>query len=228
MANQITDIPDMNYQKGTPEKIVLTALLLMVFATGGAAMVGLTYLSTRDDIRHNEQLTLLKKLNTIIPADKYDNDLLEDTLQIPADFLLGTKQDETAYRARKQEKNVAVVIPVIAPNGYNGPIEMLVGIYDNGEIAGVRIVKHRETPGLGDAVERSHSNWVEGFNGKSLQQPDKKHWKVKRDGGVFDQFTGATITPRAVVKAVHSALLYFQKHHNDLFIKNTTIEGSKK
>ncbi len=197
--------------------IAMTALLLMAFASTGAALVGLTYSSTADDIRHNEQLTLLRKLNTIIPADEYDNDLLSDTIHIPADYFLGTTEDMLVYRARRNNQSVAVVLPVIAPNGYNGPIEMLVGIYSNGNIAGVRIVKHRETPGLGDAIDTSRSDWVRGFDNKNLQQPDEKHWKVKRDGGVFDQFTGATITPRAVVKAVHAALVYFKKHKKTLF-----------
>ncbi len=207
-----------------PKKVLITAFLLTIFAIAGAALVGLTYSSTKEDIRHNEQLTLLRKLNTIIPAKKYDNNLLEDTITVPADTLLGTTEAVKVYRARKQHKDVAVVLPVTAPNGYNGPIDMLVGIYNDGKIAGVRVVEQRETPGLGDAVDRRHSSWVEGFNGKSLQQPDAKHWKVKRDGGVFDQFTGATISPRAVVKAVHFALLYFRKHHDELFTQQKTSE----
>ena len=199
------------------QSILRSAWVLTAFAVGGAALVGLTHLTTADAIHRNERAVLLKKLNTIVPASQYDNDLLADTLEIPADYQLGTTGPEVVYRARKQGHNVAVVIPVVAPNGYNGPIEMLVGIYDNGHIAGVRIVKHRETPGLGDAVERNKSDWVLGFNGKSLNEPDAKHWKVKRDGGVFDQFTGATITPRAVVKAIHKALVYFDTHRKRLF-----------
>ena len=105
----------------------------------------------------------------------------------------------------------------IAPNGYNGPIHLLVGIKADGTLAGVRVVKHRETPGLGDVVEISRSDWILGFNDRSLSKPDEKGWKVKRDGGIFDQFTGATITPRAVVKAVHNALLYFEKNQVILF-----------
>ena len=94
---------------------------------------------------------------------------------------------------------------------------MLVGVYEDGRLAGVRVVKHRETPGLGDAVSVTHSNWVLGFDGKSLSNPTENYWKVKRDGGTFDQFTGATITPRAVVKAIHNALLYFQQNQTMLF-----------
>lgn len=199
----------------------------MLFATIGAAIVGLTYDNTLEDIKYNEKLTLLRKLNTILPSSSYDNELLKDVIELSPDTLLGTIENSTAYRARKQEKPVAIVIPAIAPNGYNGPIHLLVGIYFDGSLAGVSVIKHRETPGLGDVVEASRSDWILGFNGKSLTNPDKKRWKVKRDGGDFDQFTGATITPRAVVQAVHSALLYFDKHHKVLF-KPATLNDSKK
>ncbi len=189
----------------------------MLVAAMGAALVGLAFSETKDDIKHNEELTLLRKLNNIIPADTYDNDLLLDTIVIKPDFLLNTKEDTLVYRARKNGKNVAAVFTSIAPSGYNGSIQLLVGVKADGTLSGVRVVKHRETPGLGDVVDISHSNWILGFNNKSLSQPDEKGWKVKRDGGVFDQFTGATITPRAVVKAVHNALLYFEKNQAMLF-----------
>lgn len=193
----------------------------MLFAAAGAALVGLTFSQTEDDIKHNEKLTLLRKLNNIIPADAYDNDLLLDTIMIKPNTLLSTKEESLAYRARKNNQNVAVVFTSIAPNGYNGSIYLLVGVNADGTLSGVRVVKHRETPGLGDVVEISRSDWILGFNDKSLINPDDKGWKVKRDGGVFDQFTGATITPRAVVKAVHNALLYFDKNQQMLFSVQT-------
>jgi len=189
----------------------------MLFAVIGAALVGLTFTQTEDDIKHNEELTLLKKLNNIIPADSYDNDLLQDIITLKANPLLGTDEQSLAYRARKNRKNVAVVFSSIAPNGYNGPIHLLVGIKTDGALAGVRVVKHRETPGLGDVVSSTHSDWILDFDGRSLSNPEQKGWKVKRDGGIFDQFTGATITPRAVVKAVHNALLYFDQNQATLF-----------
>ena len=189
----------------------------MFFAAAGAALVGLTYSQTIDDIKYNEKLTLLRKLNNIVPADAYDNNLLLDTLTIPASTLLGTKEGTLAYRARNGDKNVAVVFTSVAPNGYNGPINLLIGVYADGTLAGVRVVKHRETPGLGDAVTISHSDWILDFNKRSLSNPEQRKWKVKRDGGVFDQFTGATITPRAVVNAVHDALVYFDNNQTRLF-----------
>ncbi len=193
----------------------------MLFAASGAALVGLTFIQTEDDIRHNEKLTLLRKLNNIIPAESYDNDLLADTITITPDSLLATRGETLAYRARNNEQNVAVVFSSIAPSGYNGPIHLLVGVKSDGTLAGVRVVKHRETPGLGDVVSITHSDWILGFDDKSLSNPNEKDWKVKRDGGIFDQFTGATITPRAVVKAVHNALIYFDQNQDTLFSKQT-------
>jgi electron transport complex protein RnfG len=215
----------MNFSNQQIKNILITASLLTLFAASGAALVGVTFIQTEDDIKHNEKLTLLRKLNNIIPAESYDNDLLADTIIIKPSTLLSTKEDSLAYRARKNSQNVAVVFSSIATNGYNGSIHLLVGVDVNGNLSGVRVVKHRETPGLGDAVDISHSNWILAFNDKSLSNPDDQGWKVKRDGGIFDQFTGATITPRAVVNAVHDALLYFEKNRDMLFSLNTGKTG---
>ena len=205
-------------QVSRSRSILITAALLTGFAIAGAALVGITFSNTEDDIRLNERRTLLRELNTIIPQDRYDNDLLLDSITIEADrTYLGTDEPAQVYRARLDGKDVAVVFPASAPNGYNGPIDLLVGIYVDGTVAGVRVVRHRETPGLGDAVSVTHSDWILGFDGRSLDDPKPGQWKVKRDGGIFDQFTGATITPRAVVKAVHNALLYFDSHRQMLF-----------
>lgn len=210
------------------KSIFITAMLLMLFAATGAAIVGLTYTQTVDDIKYNEKLTLLKKLNTIVPSASYDNDLLLDTIVLKPNTLLGTKVETLAYRARNKTQSVAVVFSSVAPNGYNGPIHLLVGVYADGQLAGVRVVKHRETPGLGDAVSVTHSNWILSFDKKSLNNPISRKWKVKRDGGVFDQFTGATITPRAVVNAVHDALLYFENNQTTLFSQPEPIPAETK
>ena len=206
------------------KQVLTTASLLMIFAIIGAGIVGLTYENTYKRIERNEEQVLLRKLHTILPPGEYDNDLLDDRLELDRDPLLGTDEPSKAYLAFKNDKPVAVVLSPVAPNGYSGPIHLLVGIYYDGRVAGVRVVKHRETPGLGDAIESQRTDWLLGFSGKSLQDPAEKNWKVRRDGGVFDQFTGATITPRAVVKAVRSALVYFQQHRKELF--NETDDGS--
>ncbi len=203
--------------KKIQKQIITTALLLMCFATVGAAIVGFTFDNTEQRIEENRQRIMLQRLNTIIPETRYDNDLLKDSFTLAPSDLLGTGEEATAYLATSSGKAVGVVLPAIAPGGYNGSIYMLVGIYADGTLAGVRVTRHMETPGLGDAIEETRSDWILGFDGKSLDAPTTKRWKVRRDGGEFDQFTGATITPRAVVKAVHSALVYFDENRKTLF-----------
>ncbi len=196
--------------------ILLSGLVLGIFAILGTALVSITFQSTIEKITANEKFALLRKLNQILPADKYDNDLLTSTISLSPDNRLGQKKPSKLYIAKQQGKISAMIFSVIAPKGYSGEIKMLVGINIDGSIAGVRIVQHKETPGLGDAVETEKSDWVFGFNNKTLNNPIENKWKVKRDGGVFDQFTGATITPRAVVQAVHLCLLYFNRHKTEL------------
>jgi len=123
-----------------------------------------------------------------------------------------------------QGEPVALVIEALAPDGYSGTIRLLVGINIDGSLGGVRVVAHRETPGLGDAIEEERSDWILGFTGKSLQDPPLQKWAVKKDGGAFDQLTGATITPRAVVKAVRQALLYYRDQKDALFAREETTD----
>ena len=198
-------------------QIALSAALLFLFAVVGVGLVAYTYDHTAERIHDNERKALLRSINELLPADEYDNDIFHDIMTVPGNDLLGTDEPVTIYRARKQGWPVAAVLSVTAPDGYNGTIKLLVAIKLDGTLAGVRVVSHRETPGLGDGIEIERSDWILGFNNRSLNNPPGKKWKVKRDGGEFDQFTGATITPRAVVKAVHKALLYFQTRHQRLF-----------
>jgi electron transport complex protein RnfG len=198
-------------------QIALSAGLLFLFAVIGVGLVAYTYDNTAELIADNERKALLRSINELIPADQYDNDIFHDILLVPGNELLGTNEMVSVYRARKQGWPVAAVLSVIAPDGYNGDIRLLVAIKLDGTLSGVRVLNHHETPGLGDVIEIERSDWMLGFNNRSLRDPATLQWKVKRDGGVFDQFTGATITPRAVVKAVHKALLYFQMKHQRLF-----------
>jgi electron transport complex protein RnfG len=202
----------MNYRQS-----LITAAILLLFALVGTAMVAYTYDNTREKIAANERATLLRKLHRLIPPESHDNALLQDTLQVQNQTLLGTAEPVTVYRARKHGEPVAVVISAVAPDGYSGTIRLLVGINLDGSLSGVRVVAHRETPGLGDAIEEDRSDWILGFTGKSLQNPPLQKWAVKKDGGAFDQLTGATITPRAVVKAVRQTLLYYRDHKDALF-----------
>jgi electron transport complex protein RnfG len=203
-------------------QILISGVFLWLFAVAGTTLVALTEYSTSAAIAENERRVLLRNLHALLPRDRLDNDIATDTVEIPPSLLLGTDTEMPAYLARRDGFPVAVVFNSIAPNGYNGRIHLLVGVYVDGSIAGVRVIKHSETPGLGDAVEVRKSRWIKGFDGKSLHDPTARGWAVKRDGGEFDQFTGATITPRAVVAAVHNTLLYYQQNADMIFAQGGT------
>jgi electron transport complex protein RnfG len=207
---------------------IITAVILCLFAVAGTAMVAFTYDQTRDRIAANEREALMRKLNVLIPKDHYDNKPFEDTQQVRDPNLLGTDEPVTVYRARLGGKPVGLVMAPVAPDGYSGAIKLLVGIAEDGTLTGVRVTAHHETPGLGDAIDEERSNWIYGFDGKSLHNPPLDQWRVKRDGGAFDQLTGATITPRAIVKAVKKSLLYYRDHHTELFAKAPTAAREKR
>ena len=198
-------------------QILLSGIFLWIFAVLGTALVAITEDTTRDRIAANEHHFLLRNLQALLPAEQFNNDMVNDRKQLPASKLLGTEQETTLYRARLNGTAVAAIFNSIAPNGYSGKIHLLVGVYVDGSLAGVRVVKHQETPGLGDVIELGKSNWILSFDGKSLDNPSRELWAVKRDGGVFDQFTGATITPRAIVQAVKNTLRYYEQHAATLF-----------
>lgn len=197
--------------------IIRVSLLLAAFAIGATTLVSLTEANTRDKILENERQTLLAAINALVDSHEYDNDILTDTLLIPGSRKLGTKDFTQVYRARKADTPIAAVFTSIAPNGYNGEIKLLIGVYHDGTLAGVRVIKHKETPGLGDKIVVKKGDWILKFEGLSLINPTESRWKVKKDGGNFDQFTGATITPRAIVTAVKKALQYFEKNRDELF-----------
>jgi len=207
---------------------LITAVILCLFAVAGTAMVALTYEQTRGRIAANEREALMRKLNVLIPKDRYDNKPFEDTLQVHDRNLLGTDEPVTVYRARLRGKPIALVMAPVAPDGYSGAIKLLVGIAEDGTLTGVRVTEHHETPGLGDAIDEERSNWIYGFDGKSLSNPPLDQWRVKRDGGAFDQLTGATITPRAIVKAVKRSLLYYRNHRTELFARAPTATGEER
>ncbi len=202
----------------TPWKnMIIGALILGTFAVIGTGLVAMTYEGTAERIAENERQALLRSLHQIISPESHDNDIYADVITVHDKALLGSKDGVNIYRARLGGQPVAAVINSVAPDGYNGTIKLLVGIHYDGTLAGVRVINHRETPGLGDGIEAERSDWILGFNDRSLTNPDEAGWKVKKDGGTFDQFTGATITPRAVVKAVHNTLRYYQQHRETLF-----------
>jgi H+/Na+-translocating ferredoxin:NAD+ oxidoreductase subunit G len=200
------------------QSITRNSLLLAVFAVITTILIAGTHLLTKDKIALEQRKAEEKSLLQIVPAERHDNTMLDDTLPVgPSDSGLGLKSEKQIYLARKQGEVIAAIIPLTATDGYSGDIDLIVGVNANGSVAGVRILTHKETPGLGDKVDLKKSDWVLGFNGRSLDNPKSVGWAVKKDKGVFDQFTGATITPRAVVRATHRALQYAQLNHDSLF-----------
>ena len=184
----------------------------MAFALLGAILVALSQHNTAERIADNQRAALLNQLNAITPA--HDNDMLQNVLVVQAPDQLGSAQTKV-YRAWQGEQPVAAVFSPVIAQGYSGAITLLIAVKTDGTLGGVRVLNHRETPGLGDKIEHERDPWIDGFTGKQLGDPER--WGVKRDGGEFDQFTGATITPRAVVAAVHKTLVYFQQHQAQLF-----------
>lgn len=203
--------------------IFIAAAILASFAILGTSLVTLTHAFTKERIALNERETLLRSLHALVPSESIDNDMIADVITVSAHDLLGSDAT-TVYRGRKLEQPVATVLTTIVPNGYSGPIKLLVAVRYDGTLGGVRVISHKETPGLGDKIEESRSDWVYSFNGKSLTNPGLKKWGVKRDGGVFDQFTGATVTPRAIVKAVKQTLLYVKDHKDALYDRSAAIQ----
>ncbi len=193
------------------------ALVLLGFTIVGTGVLAYTYDITRPAITRNEDAARLKLISETLVPGSYDNNPLHDALLLPPHQLLGTTLPSHVWRARKAGAPVALVLEATAPDGYSGNINMLVGIGAAGRIIGVRVVSHKETPGLGDYIDIAKSAWIHIFDGKALDNPASGGWKVKKDGGQFDYMAGATITPRAVVKAVHHALEYEAAHRKELY-----------
>ena len=193
------------------------ALLLAAVAAITTGTVALTESTTQASIIKAQHQALKDALFELLPDQQHNNDLLNDYTRIKHP-LLALKIPQDAFFALRDNQPLAAIIPATATEGYGGSISMLVGIRYDGTITGVRVVApHNETPGLGDKIDIDKSDWILGFNGKSLNNPAEQGWKVKKDGGDFDQMTGATITPRAVVKAVYNTLLYFDHNKEQLF-----------
>ncbi|TMP68377.1 electron transport complex subunit RsxG [Pseudoalteromonas sp. S1609] len=196
--------------------MVKNGAILCGFALLTTGLVATINTLTADKIAEQEQLQLTNQLQEVLPHFKYSNKLSQDCVII-SDPLLGPYDNQVIYRARKDNEPVALVIRHVTPSGYSGDINLLSAVYRDGTIAGVRVTKHEETPGLGDKVEIKKSDWITTFNAKTVQSESDDRWAVKKDGGQFDQFTGATITPRAVVGSVKNAVLYAQDNFDALF-----------
>lgn len=211
--------------KQSGDNILFSAASLAAVAILGTALLTGVHKLTKERIEQQERRVVLQQLEQIITPDRYDNEIQDDLFELDDEFYFPRGQNVVAYRARKDGEPVAVILKFAAVNGYNGKINLLVGINQDGSLSGVRVVSHKETPGLGDAIEAERSDWVFEFSGRSLQDPAADGWSVKRDGGTFDQFTGATITPRAVVKGVRLALEYFSANQTFLFESQSKISA---
>ena len=208
-----------------PKMAVRTAIILLVFVVIFTGLLAAAYLGTRPAIEAAAAQEKMKLIDEILPRSQYDNALLKDTLTLDAVPAFGLDGETTIYRARKNGRPVALVHEAIAPDGYAGKIRLLIAIAaedSNNSILGVRVVAHKETPGLGDYIEPKKDKnkarpWITQFDGLQPASSEAHDWQVKKDGGRFDAVAGATVTPRAVVKAVRKAALYVEAHRATLF-----------
>ncbi|MEZ9177425.1 electron transport complex subunit RsxG [Vibrio kanaloae] len=199
-------------------------LVLAIFACASTGLVAVTHELTKEQITLQEQAQLLSVLNQVIPHELHDNELFSACTLVEAEAL-GTKQAMPAYIARLNEEPSAIAIEAIAPDGYNGAIKVIVGMKIDGTILGTRVLSHQETPGLGDKIDLRVSDWILSFAGKQVTESNLDRWKVRKDGGDFDQFTGATITPRAVVKSVKQTVEYVNKNRQALLSQPLNCGG---
>jgi len=199
-------------------------LVLAIFACASTGLVAVTHYLTKNQIKQQEQAQLLSVLNQVIPHDLHDNELFSSCTLVQAEEL-GTEKAMPAYIAKINGEPSAIAIEAIAPDGYNGAIKVIVGMKIDGTILGTRVLSHQETPGLGDKIDLRVSDWILSFAGKQVTDSNLDRWKVRKDGGDFDQFTGATITPRAVVKSVKQAVQYVNQNNQALLSQPLNCGG---
>lgn len=198
-------------------------LVLALFAVVSTGVVAVTNLLTKDTIREQQTAQLQGLLNQVIPNQMHDNELYSSCLALTADEI-GTSEPMPVYVATQDGEVTSVALEAIAPDGYNGSIKLLIGVDLDGNVLGVRVLSHQETPGLGDKIDLRVSDWILSFANKLISVENSDLWHVRKDGGQFDQFTGATITPRAVVKAVYNAGLYFKQNQESILANSPKCE----
>jgi electron transport complex protein RnfG len=206
-----------NVQETMFKHATKTAITLVAFAFIGTAMLAYVFDITRAPIEASEKEARLALFKQILPESTYDNDLLKDSVNIAPNEQLGNRQVTIANIAKRNHKTAGVILEAVAHDGYSGDIKLLIAIRADGSISGVRVLAHKETPGLGDYIDIAHGNWIKLFNEESVNKTPTEQWHVKKDGGKFDYMAGATITPRAVVKAVLKSLQFFEMNKKALF-----------
>ncbi len=198
-----------------------TMAIMVAFSLVGTGFLAKTYLVTKAPIEASEAIEKMKLFEEVLSADQYDNNLLKDFIKVPAGGELNNRSATKAYIARLSGEASAVILEATARDGYSGDIKLLIAIRKDGRLGGVRVIAHKETPGLGDYIDIAKDNWIKLFDNKSLISPPDEKWKVKKDGGQFDYMAGATITPRAVVKATHKALTYVEANKTLFFAEHS-------
>jgi len=204
-----------------------TAATLIVFAFVGTAMLAYIFDITRAPIEASERAARLALFKQILPESAYNNALLNETVDIAPNELLGNRLPTVANIAKLDGQLSGVILEAVTHDGYSGDIKLLIAINADGTVSGVRVLTHKETPGLGDYIDIAHGNWIKLFDGESLSKTPAKQWQVKKDGGQFDYMVGATITPRAVVKAVFKALQFFEQNKEVLSASSTKAQTQK-
>ena len=220
MSQQETEIsPPLSPQRAGWRAV----LSLSAFAALVGLVVGVAWNSTRVRIADNEAQRVLAELKAILPATLYDNQPHRDviTLNLQGD------EPRQIWRARRNGESVAAVLSSLAPDGYSGQIRLLVAIRADGQILGVRVASHSETPGIGDAIEARKSAWIGNFAGRSLTDPAETRWRLRKDGGDLDAISGATVSSRAVVAATRRAMQYFRLHREMIFSTPATTSDGK-
>ena len=200
------NVSEPSYRK----RVGYQAGLLGGFATLAATILVIGDMSTRDAIGQRLEEDIRDSLTQVIPDSIHDNNLLNDTVTVD-----DKGNPVLFYRATMKSELTAVAFSVIG-KGYSGEIAIIMGVDTNGKLLSVRVLSHSETPGLGDKIDEKKDDWIYSFNGLSLKGFPESDWAVKKDGGRFDQFSGATITPRAVVKAIKEGLMMYDKHRLEL------------
>ena len=199
-----------------------TMAIMVAFSMVGTVFLASTYLKTKAPIEASEAAARMKLFAQVLPVNEHDNDLLNDFVEMPAGGELNNRTATKVYTARLAGVATAVILEATARDGYSGDIKLLIGVRQDGSVGGVRVIAHKETPGLGDYIDIAKDNWIKSFDDLSLTSRASKEWQVKKDGGQFDYMAGATITPRAVVKATHRALAYVEVNKTLLFAAHSS------
>lgn len=205
-------------EPGPIRMAVRTAIILFIFVVIFTGLLSSAYLWTRPTIEAAASEEKMKLIDEVLPRSQYDNDLLQDSIAIAPTPALGLDEESTAFRARKNGRISALVLEAVAPDGYAGMIRLLIALDPDGRLIGVRVTQHKETPGLGDYIDPKKDKnkdrpWITQLDGLTPASIDAREWKVRKDGGRFDTVAGATVSPRAVIKAVRKAALYVAENH---------------